>query len=148
MEDLHVAQRARQDAGDGTGARRGRQSPATRDTTITGRQPKDRAEAGHSDSKPAASGRQKRRRPLKYRAPRGLADPIIVTLLVGLAAEVVLPWAAIWLSDVLVFDMPTWSLWLVFGVSPALACLAVLIQWTLRAWLRQPLRATVPTRQK
>jgi hypothetical protein len=149
VEDLHVAQDARQDAGDRTGARRRRQPPAAaRDTTRTGRQQKGHADAGLTDWNSAASSRRKRRRPLKYGAPRGAAAPIIVTLLVGLAAEVVLPWAVIWLSDMLVIDVPTWSLWLVFGVPPALTFLAVLIQWALKAWLRQPLRVTVPTQQE
>jgi hypothetical protein len=149
VENLHVAQGAKQGAGDKTGAHRGRHLPAAaRDATRTGRQPKDHADPGRSDWNSAASSRRKRRRPHEYGPPRGPANPIIVTLLVGLAAEVVLPWAAIWLSDMLVIDMPTWSLWLVFGVPPALTFLAVLIQWTLRAWLCQPLRATVPTQQE
>ncbi|HEY1931704.1 MAG TPA: hypothetical protein VGG99_06825 [Acetobacteraceae bacterium] len=47
-----------------------------------------------------------------------------------------MPWAIIWLSDALVFDVPAWSLWLIFGVPAALAFLAVLIEWTVQAWLR------------
>jgi hypothetical protein len=67
-------------------------------------------------------------------------------LLAGLAAGVVAPWAVIWLSDALVFDIPPWSLGLVFGVPAALTFLAVLIQWVLRAWSRQALRAGIAAR--
>jgi hypothetical protein len=150
MEDLQAAQGARQDADDITGemARRRRQQvAAVRDTLRSGPQPEDHAQAGRRDWHPAASGRRKRHRSREYQAARGPADPIIVTLLAGLVAEVVVPWAVIWLSDVLFFDVPAWSLWLVFGVAPALTFLAALIQCALRTWGRQPVPATMPTRQ-
>lgn len=55
------------------------------------------------------------------------AGPAILILGAVLAAEVILPWAAIWLSDLLVCDIPTWSLWLMFGAPPALGLLAAAI---------------------
>jgi hypothetical protein len=61
-----------------------------------------------------------------------LANPIVVILCVGLVAEIILPWAAIWLSDALFFDIPAWSLWLLFGVSPAFSLVAILMHW---AWM-------------
>ena len=66
---------------------------------------------------------------------------IIVIFCTGLVAEFILPWAVIWLSDMLFFDIPGWSLWLLFGGPPALSLLAMLIHWALRTWSKQPLRA-------
>ena len=72
---------------------------------------------------------------------RERTSPIIVIFFVGLMAEFILPWAVIWLSDMLFFDIPGWSLWLLFGGPPALSLLAMLIHWALRTWSKQPLRA-------
>jgi hypothetical protein len=150
MENLQVAPDVRQEAADRIGGseRRRRHPPAAlRDTAGSSRQPEDRVQAGQSESNSAASGRRGRHGPRRSRARRGAADPIIVTLLAGLAAEVVGPWAVIWLSDALVFDIPAWSLGLVFGVPAALTILAVVIQRALRAWSRQAMRAAIPTWQ-
>jgi hypothetical protein len=163
MEDLQFAPGVRQDAGDRTEGpeRRRRHAPAAlREMARSGRQPEERAQAGRfewypaasgaerNQRKPAVSGRRGRHGPRRGRdALRGAADPIIGTLLAGLAAVVVVPWAVIWLSDALVFDIPAWSLWLVFGVPVALTFLAVLIQWVVRAWSRQAMGAATPARQ-
>jgi hypothetical protein len=72
---------------------------------------------------------------------RERTSPIIVIFCIGLMAEFILPWAVIWLSDMLFFDIPGWSLWLLFGGPPALSLLAMLIHWALRTWSKQPLRA-------
>jgi acyl carrier protein len=53
--------------------------------------------------------------------------PIIVIFCTGLMAEFILPWVAIWLSNIFFFDIPTWSLWLLFGGPPAISLLAMLI---------------------
>jgi hypothetical protein len=49
---------------------------------------------------------------------RAKPSPIIVIFCVGLMAEFILPWAVIWLSDMFFFDIPGWSLWLLFGAPP------------------------------
>jgi hypothetical protein len=72
---------------------------------------------------------------------RERTSPIIVIFCSGLMAEFILPWAVIWLSDTFFFDIPGWSLWLLFGAPPALSLLAMLIHWALRTWSKQPLRA-------
>jgi membrane protein implicated in regulation of membrane protease activity len=72
---------------------------------------------------------------------RERTSPIIVIFCIGLMAEFILPWAVIWLSDMFFFDIPGWSLWLLFGGSPALSLLAMLIHWALRKWSKTPLRA-------
>jgi hypothetical protein len=72
---------------------------------------------------------------------RERTSPIIVIFCTGLMAEFILPWAVIWLSDMFFFDIPGWSLWLLFGGPPALSLLAMLIHWALRTWSKQPLHA-------
>jgi hypothetical protein len=69
---------------------------------------------------------------------REQTSPIIVIFCTGLMAQFILPWAAIWLSDMFFFDVPGWSLWLLFGGIPALSLLAMLIHWALRRWSKQP----------
>jgi hypothetical protein len=61
-------------------------------------------------------------------------SPIFVLFCTGLMAEFILPWAVIWLSEMFFFDIPGWSLWLLFGGPPALSLLAMLIHWALRTW--------------
>jgi hypothetical protein len=51
-----------------------------------------------------------------------------------LMAEFILPWAAIWLSNIFLFHIPEWSLWLLFGGRPALSLLVMLTYWALRTW--------------
>ena len=137
MEDLQVAPDVYRDADARAGGSEHRRSPppaALRDTTGSGSQSVGHARAGRSEWTPAEFRRHK---PRGSQPPRGAADPIFAILLVGLAAEAVVPWAAIWLSDWLVFNIPVWSLWLVFGVPAALTCVAVLIHWVLRATARR-----------
>ena len=74
---------------------------------------------------------------------REKTDPIIVIFCAGLIAEFILPWAAIWLSDIFFFDIPVWSLWLLFGSPPALSLLAMLIHWALWTRPKHPFRAWV-----
>jgi hypothetical protein len=87
----------------------------------------------HGEWEPAASAQRGRHEARTQKAPGGAADLAIGALLAGLAAEVVVPWAVIWLSNVLIFDIPAWSLWLVFGVPAPLTFSAALILWVLRA---------------
>ena len=44
-----------------------------------------------------------------------MAAPIVA---VGLAAEVLLPYGLLWLSDEFLFDIPDWALWFAFGGPP------------------------------
>lgn len=150
MEDLQVAPDVGQDADDRTEwveRRKGHPPAPLRETTGNFCLPEDRVQVGRSEWNPPASWQWEYHGPPMHQAPGGATDPIVVTLLAGLAAEAVVPWAVIWLSDALVFNVPAWSLWLVFGVPAALTLLAVLIQWVLRVWPRQAVRAAIPTRQ-
>ena len=61
-------------------------------------------------------------------------NPIVVIGAIGLAAEVILPWALIWLSDTFFFDIPAWSQWVVFGGPPALSLLAAVVYRASRTW--------------
>jgi hypothetical protein len=65
---------------------------------------------------------------------RDSTNPFFVVFCIGLMAEFMLPWAVIWLSNIFFFDIPAWSLWLLFGGPPALSLLAMLIHWALRTW--------------
>jgi ABC-type protease/lipase transport system fused ATPase/permease subunit len=67
----------------------------------------------------------------------GLISVIVCT---GLMAEFILPWAAIWLSDIFFFDIPPWLLWLLFGGPLALSLLAMLTDWASRKWSKPPFR--------
>ena len=64
----------------------------------------------------------------------------IVVVCTALVAEFILPWAAIWLSDLFFFDIPPWLLWLLFGGPLALSLLVMLVHWILRRWSKQPFR--------
>jgi hypothetical protein len=66
---------------------------------------------------------------------RERTSPVIVICCIGLMAEVFLPWAVIFLSNMFVFDVPGWSVRLIFGGPPALSLAAALIHWALRTWL-------------
>jgi hypothetical protein len=87
------------------------------------------------------------RQSVSSRAAQEPTDPVTVILSTGLAAEVIVPWAVVWLSDILLFDFPTWSPWVVFGAPPVLSLLAMLIHWDLQKWSKQPLRASVSARR-
>jgi hypothetical protein len=56
-------------------------------------------------------------------------DIISVVVCTGLVAQFILPWAAIWLSDIFFFDIPPWLLWLLIGGPLAFSLLAILIHW-------------------
>lgn len=77
---------------------------------------------------------------LTYRARRRPANPTLVILGIGLVAELVVPWAVIWLSDMFVFDIPDWSRWLVFGSPLALSLVAVLTYRAFRALSKRSVR--------
>jgi hypothetical protein len=151
MEDLQFARGSRQHAAEKTGGveRHGRHPlAAPPDTTESRHQPEDRVQAGRNERNSAPSGRRGHQGPRRYRqVVQRVADPIVVTLVAGLVAEAVVPWAVIWLSDALVFDIPAWSLWLIFGVPAALTFLAMLLQGVTRARRRQAPRAAIPMRQ-
>ena len=71
---------------------------------------------------------------------RDRTNLIFVVVCTGLIAEYILPWAAIWLSDIFLFDIPPWLLWLLIGGPLAFSLLAILIHWALRRWSKQPFR--------
>lgn len=122
-------------------------SIAVRAMTKIGRQSGERGPITRVEWEPATSMRQAGHQPVTRRARSGPIDPLIVILLAGLAAEMILPWAVLWLSDVFFFDIPTWSQWLVFGFPPVLTVLVVLMQWALRTRSTQASRAWVSRRQ-
>lgn len=63
--------------------------------------------------------------------------PIGTIILLGSALEAAIPWLAMWLSDVLVFDIPRWALWPLFGAPPTLTICAALGYWFLKACARR-----------
>jgi len=122
-------------------------SITVRAMTKIGRQSAGRGSIKRVEWEPTASIRQVSHQPVTHRARSGPIDPVIVILLTGLAAEMILPWAVLLLSDVFFFDIPTWSQWLVFGFPPALTVLAVLMHWALRTRSPQASRAWGSRRQ-
>jgi hypothetical protein len=62
----------------------------------------------------------------------------------GLAGEVIVPWSVIWLSDVLLFDVPTWALWPLFAGPAALAALTLLIRQSVHVAARWMARSRRP----
>jgi hypothetical protein len=74
-------------------------------------------------------------------------DPITVIVATGLAAGVIVPWAVIWVSDLLFFDVPAWSQWVIFGGPATLSLLATLILWDGRTGSQPPVRARVAARR-
>ena len=71
---------------------------------------------------------------------RDRTDITSVVVCTGLMAQLILPWAAIWLSDIFFFDIPPWLLWLLIGGPLAFSLLAILIHWALRRWSKQLFR--------
>jgi hypothetical protein len=122
-------------------------SITVRTMTKIGRQSGERSPSRRVEWEPTTSIRQAGHQQVTYRARGRPIDPVIVILLAGLAAEIILPWAVLWLSDVFFFDIPAWSQWLVFGFPPALTVLAMLMQWALRTRSTQASRARVSRHQ-
>jgi hypothetical protein len=52
---------------------------------------------------------------------RDRTNLIFVVVCTGLIAEYILPWAAIWLSDIFFYDIPPWLPWLLIGGPSHLA---------------------------
>jgi hypothetical protein len=65
--------------------------------------------------------------------------PGIAIVGIGMAAESFFPWALIWSSDIFLFDVPAWSLWLVFGGPLTFTILALIVYWASRT---HPLRVS------
>jgi hypothetical protein len=84
---------------------------------------------------------------VRHQTAQERTDSITVILSMGLAAAAILPWAVIWVSDLLFFDVPAWSQWVIFGGPAALSLLATLILWELRTWAQPPVRARVAARR-
>jgi hypothetical protein len=66
--------------------------------------------------------------------PPGPPRPEIAILGIGMAAEVILPWVLILISDIFLFDVPAWSQWLVFGGPLALTLPALIVYRASRPW--------------
>jgi hypothetical protein len=120
------------------------------------RWPSQAADAGHDDE--ALSRGSGRRRDPQRSSPVGTApvggmpsadnlgqaSPAVtsddfgwtmeVVLWLGFAGEVVVPWAVIWLSNWLSFDVPFWALGPIFGGPIALAVATALIVWLVHTW--------------
>lgn len=79
----------------------------------------------------------------KYQVAQEPTDPVRVILFTGMVAEVILPWAVIWLSDMFFFDVPVWSQWVIFSGPAVLSLLAMLVYWDLRTWSKQARRARI-----
>ncbi len=56
-------------------------------------------------------------------------------LAVAVTAEVVLPWVLIEISNLFVFDIPSWSLWAIYAGPPLVAAVAVVVEMVLARWL-------------
>jgi hypothetical protein len=125
MENVRAERGVRQEADVGSGASAStRRSPSVAVRAVT--------RVGHQSA---------------YRDPVEPIDPAIVILGIGLVAEIALPWAVIWLSDIFFFDIPAWSRWVVFGAPAALSVLATLIYWAFGNRQKQAARAWDPRRQ-
>ena len=59
--------------------------------------------------------------------------PLRTTILVGAVLEVAVPLLTMWLSDVLLFDIPRWALGWLFGVPPVVAICAALGCYIMKA---------------
>jgi hypothetical protein len=59
-------------------------------------------------------------------------SPAVLILGAGAVAELVLPWALIGLSDLFLFDTPTWSVWTAFASPPAITLAALLTYHALK----------------
>ena len=90
---------------------------------------------------------QQARQSVSDQTAQDRTDPITVIVATGLAAGVIVPWAVIWVSDLLFFDAPAWSQWVIFGGPAALSLLATLILWDGRTWSQPPVRARVAARR-
>jgi hypothetical protein len=76
--------------------------------------------------------REEQTRQAGRRSALAPANPIAAILAGGLVAGATVPWAVIWLSDTLSFDIPDGTQWLIFAAPAALTTLAGLIRWSLR----------------
>jgi hypothetical protein len=65
-------------------------------------------------------------------------SPTITILATGLILEVAVPWTVMWLSDVFCFDVPGWSLWLLFGGPPAASFAAAVARCVVRTCTQRP----------
>ena len=61
--------------------------------------------------------------------------PILAILLAALVAEIILPWLLIGISNLYLFDIPAWALWLIFAGPPAAASLAIGTAVIVASWV-------------
>jgi len=92
----------------------------------------------HEEWSPRTSLRQADRRSNSRASRLEKPDLTVPILFFGVAAELIVPWLVIWLSDLLVFDVPMWATWLAFGGPLALGLLVLAIYRVFRAWPAQP----------
>jgi hypothetical protein len=129
---------------------RGRRYPAgaVRFRSKPVRQSGDVGSVMRVERKSAVSASANRRKPATDRGRSGPAAAVVLIFCVGLALEVALPWAVIWLSDVFLFDIPAWSRWLVFAAPMALSVLALLVYEVLGTRSRQLRAAPIIVTQR
>ena len=63
-------------------------------------------------------------------------------LALGIAGEVIVPWAVIELSDLVLFNVPFWALWPIFAGPLTLALATALVVWLVRT------RGTAPRERR
>jgi hypothetical protein len=62
---------------------------------------------------------------------RDIGETLAIILALGIAGEVIVPWAVIELSNLVVFDVPSWALWPIFAGPITLALATALVVWLL-----------------
>ena len=106
------------------------------------RQPEIKNPRSRSDwNKRASSGRSYELASARGPVP-GRNDLTLVILFFGVAAELLVPWTVIWLSDLFVFDVPVWAAWAIFGGPLALGLLVLVVYRALRTLVREPARSS------
>ncbi|HTW70435.1 MAG TPA: hypothetical protein VME47_11145 [Acetobacteraceae bacterium] len=102
------------------------------------RQMEIRTQRKQREWSPRALPERDHSRSLRSEQPQQPASITALILFFGVAAELIIPWLVIWLSDVFVFDVPAWLTWLSFGGPLAIGLVAMLVYWTLRALRNAP----------
>lgn len=62
---------------------------------------------------------------------RDIGETLATILALGIAGEVIVPWAVIELSNLVFFNVPFWALWPIFAGPITLALATALVVWLL-----------------
>jgi hypothetical protein len=73
---------------------------------------------------------------------RDIGETLAIILALGIAGEVIVPWAVIELSDLVLFNVPFWALWPIFAGPLTLALATALVVWLVRT------RGTAPRERR